>query len=111
LIKCLQEETIAEGDETLNGTKQNLYRVSTSSGSIVDKNQIFIMDIDFWFNPMGVYINKQYRPYTPNMWIGEVGGFACLFTFLHLAAVFIIMFIFKKVKQEPVSARFQDEKA
>jgi len=95
----------------LNNTKQNIYRVSTSSGSIIDKNQIFIMDIDFWFNPMGVYINKQYRPYTPNMWIGEVGGFACLFTFLHLAAVFIIMFIFKKVKQEPVSARFQDEKA
>jgi len=94
----------------LNGTTQNIYSVATSSASVLDPTLKMTMDIDFWFNPLGVYVNKQYRPYTPDMWIGEVGGFACLFTFLHYAALFLVVFVYRQVKKEPVSSRFQDER-
>jgi len=95
----------------LNGTTQNIYRVVTSSASVLDTTLNLTMDIDFWFNPLGVYVNKQYRPYTPDMWIGEVGGFACLFTFLHFAAMFLVMLVYRQLRKEPVSSRFQDERA
>lgn len=38
-----------------------------------------------------------------DQWIGEVGGFACLLTFLHKAIMWIVMLILIKVK--PKQAR------
>jgi len=50
-----------------------------------------VMDIDLQFAQQGAYDNIQYYVYTPDNWIGEVGGFTCLMWFLHWAVLNIIV--------------------
>jgi len=54
-------------------------------------DSLSVMDIDFQFAKQGAYDNIQFTVYTPDNWIGEVGGFTCLLWFLHWAVVNIIV--------------------
>lgn len=54
-------------------------------------------------------MHQQYVAYNKDMWIGEVGGFTCLLTFLHMAVVWILMFIYRRVRPEMPAKRINDE--
>jgi len=88
----------------LDGTTEMDYYSTASGAQNRDPTLKDTMDVDFWFNPPGGYtVATQYIPYTVNNWIGEVGGFTCLLTFLHTAVLWIFMAIYRKVRDEPVS--------
>jgi len=95
----------------LNGSVTMNYYTSASGASSRDKNLSNTLDVDFLFNPSGGWtVNQQYIPYTVNNWIGEVGGFTCLLSFLHIAVLWIFMAIYRQIKKEPVSIPLGSEK-
>jgi len=67
-----------------------------------------VLDIDFAYTEQGVYFQQQYYAYTPNNWIGEVGGFACLMLFLHKAVCYVIGAIAQKVHPGNPSVRLNN---
>jgi len=62
------------------------------------QDYVNVADIDFSFTQQGAFINTQYYAYTPDNWIGEVGGLACLLWFLHWFFCGIIMFIANRIR-------------
>jgi len=85
----------------MNGTTVLQYVASASGATNVGQAYQGVMDVDFNIYPLGIYQSKEYFAYTVQMWIGEVGGFACLFTFLHLAALFLFMLVYRALSKEP----------
>lgn len=123
-------EAFLRMDEThdLDDSVTSEYTVSASSASSRDPTMADTMDVDFWFaNPVilflflnksklknflkkGAYVHTQYLNYTVDMWIGEVGGFTCLLTFLHTAVLWIFMLIYRRIKPEQPQMRLNDER-
>jgi len=96
----------------LSGVTELDYIAAASGSQNRDPAPTFkdTMDVDFWFNPMGgITVAQEYIPYTVDNWIGEVGGFTCLLTFLHCAVLWIFMAIYRKIKNEPVMMRTEDK--
>jgi len=86
----------------INGTVYRDYlAVSSSSDTKENANLAYgsIAAIEFSYTQQGVNINQEYYVYTPDNWIGEVGGFACLLWFLHWAVTNIILLIVRKVRR------------
>jgi len=74
-----------------NGTKEDDWTApQISSGSLKNYNNSAI-DIDLSFTRLGHYDNREYYIYDTHLWMGEVGGLACLLLFLHGAVVYIVM--------------------
>jgi len=105
-------EAFLRMDEThdLDGSVTSEYTVSASSASSRDPTMADTMDVDFWFANPGAYVHTQYLNYTVDMWIGEVGGFTCLLTFLHTAVLWIFMLIYRRIKPEQPQMRLNDER-
>jgi len=83
---------------------QDIEFMATAYGSAVvpevGENVAAIVDLDFVYTEQGTYQVTDYYPYTPDQWIGEVGGFACLMIFLHQAFVFGVMSIISLIIRE-----------
>jgi len=79
----------------LTNHTQDIEYVAVAYGSTVapeaGENVAQIIDLDFVYTDQGIFEYKEYYPYTPDQWIGEVGGFACLMIFLHQTFVFLVM--------------------
>lgn len=80
----------------IDGTNEVEFAVHYSAAPVNTPTQDNVIDVDFVFAKQGYWTETEYYIYTPDQWIGEVGGFACLMMFLHRAVMFIIMFIAKK---------------
>jgi len=89
-------------DEThhLNKSVSTTYSASPSAASNRDPKMVDTIDVDFWFTDQGAFIHQEYVAYNVDNWIGEVGGFTCLLTFLHMAVLWIIMAIYRQAKPE-----------
>jgi len=76
----------------INGTMVPTYvQAQVSSVSVWNPKVNSTVDVDFVFTDgPGAYVVTQYYSYTVDIWIGEVGGFACLMLFLHMAVMFLI---------------------
>jgi len=83
----------------LDGSVELDYLSSASGAANQDPTMANTIDIDFWFNPQGMYVNQQFLNYTVDNWIGEVGGFACLLSFLHYFLVWVIIAIYRRSKE------------
>jgi len=92
---------------TLSGAKEYDYKSTVGGASNRDPTMKDSVDVDFWFNPQGIFVNQQFLAYNVDMWIGEVGGFTCLLTFLHYAVLCIVIAIYRRITNEPV--RFNDQ--
>jgi len=76
----------------INGTlEEQVVAGQVSAVSVWDSAVANHVDVDFVFTDgPGVYETTEFYTYTVDIWIGEVGGFACLMTFLHQAVMFLI---------------------
>jgi len=85
----------------INGSTENDFKASTSAADLrEDTPGSFqnLIAVAMSFTQQGVFINQEYYVYTPNNWIGEIGGFVCLLWFLHWVVTNILLFIILKVK-------------
>jgi len=86
----------------LNGTTTSSYSGTISQVGLYvpSPNSLLAqtIDVDFVYTDVGVYKSVQYYVYTPDNWIGEVGGFACLFMFLYWAVLYLTMCVVDRVK-------------
>jgi len=91
-----EENILINGQQ---GDKDYLTTVSAANKK-GDASHVYvnIADVDFSFTLQGAFINTQYYAYTPDNWLGEVGGLACLLWFLHWAFCGIIVFIFNRIR-------------
>jgi len=77
----------------INGTSFTDYVASASGAKLnPEPDEPSVVDIDIVFTgSIGVYQHSEYYSYTPNNWIGEVGGLACLLLILHGVFVYLVM--------------------
>jgi len=95
----------------LNGTTVPSYDCITSQVGVdasIDPTLSYTIDVDFVFTDIGSYNSVQYYAYTPDNWIGEVGGFVCLFTFLHHAFMFIVSIVVNRWKPKAHFTQMKD---
>jgi len=88
--------------EYVDNSKKVQYTANkVSSASIASLPVPGFVQLNFLFPESGVYKTTEYYPYTIHNWIGEVGGFACLMTFIHFTIIIILTLILMKLTPAP----------
>jgi len=80
-----------------NGTEETDWTAPQVSSGTAKNYTRDIIDMDLIFTKLGHYEDREYYIYDTHLWMGEVGGLACLLLFLHGAFVYIVMEIAAKV--------------
>jgi len=85
--------------EDIDGKETRIYSANkVSSATIVSTLVDNLVCLNFVFPESGIYETVQYYPYTVHNWIGEVGGFACLLTFIHFVIIAFVNLVLRKLK-------------
>jgi len=88
---------------SINGNIVNDYQ--SSSSSMPAKENTYgtyanIVSIGIAFTVPGVFVNQEYYTYTPDNWIGEVGGLAFLLYMLHWVFTESLLWVLARLRKK-----------
>jgi len=96
-------ETFLRLDEIhyINGTVENDFKSFPSGSELREDIQGSLNNlaaVALYYTQQGAFVNQEYYVYTPDNWIGEVGGLTCLLWFLHWFVTSVIILAVRKMK-------------
>jgi len=85
----------------LSGVIENDFK-GAASAALIKENSLNVYSnliaVALSYTQQGVYVNQEYYVYTPDNWIGEVGGLTCLLYFLHWVVTGTLLFAIGKIR-------------